>query len=245
MAFLTLTGVQKVFPGGVAAVEDFNLDVAARRVRVVPRTVRLRQDHDPPDDRRLREADRRDDHGRRQGHHLQAAEPAQRRDGLPVVRAVPEHVGRRQHRLRDEGPQAPEGRDRPARRGAARADAPAGPRRPLPVAAVRRPAAARRARAGARHRAAGPAARRTAVRARRQDPDRPAQGDPGDPAPARDHDGVRHPRPGGGPLAVRPGRGHERGPHRADRDAVGDLQLPDDRVRRLVRRARSTSSTPG
>ena len=31
------------------------------------------------------------DHDRRPGHHLPAAEPAQRRDGLPVVRAVPEH----------------------------------------------------------------------------------------------------------------------------------------------------------
>ena len=63
-----------------------------------------------------------------------------------------------------------------------------------------------------------------------------AQGDPGDPAPARHHHGLRHPRPGGGPLAVRPGRGHERRPDRADRDPVRDLQLPVHRVRRLVRR---------
>ena len=86
----------------------------------------------------------------------------------------------------------------------------AGRGRPLPVPAVGRPAAARRPRPGARHRAPGPAPRRAAVGARRQDPDRPAQGDPGDPAPARDHHGLRHPRPGGGALAVRPGRGHER-----------------------------------
>ena len=37
-------------------------------------------------------------------------------------------------------------------------------------------------------------------------------------------------------VAVRPGRGHERGPDRADRDAVRDLQLPGHGVRRLVRR---------
>ena len=43
-------------------------------------------------------------------------------------------------------------------------------------------------------------------------------------------------------VAVRPGRRHERGPDRADRHAVRDLQLPGDAVRRLVRRARSTSS---
>ena len=56
-----------------------------------------------------------------------------------------------------------------------------------------------------------------------------------DPAPARDHDRLRHPRPGGGALAVRPRRRHERGPDGAGRDAVRDLQLPDDRVRGLVR----------
>ena len=105
-----------------------------------------------------------------------------------------------------------------------------------PVPAVGRPAAARRPGPGARDRAPGPAPRRAAVGPRREDPGRPAQGDPGDPAPARDHDGLRDPRPGGGALAVRPGRGHERGPDRADRHAVRDLQLPGDAVRGLVRR---------
>ena len=70
-----------------------------------------------------------------------------------------------------------------------------------------------------------------------------------DPAPARDHDGLRDPRPGGGALAVRPRRRHERGPDGAGRDAVRDLQLPDDRVRGVVRGhaqrpAAATSSTP-
>ena len=89
--------------------------------------------------------------------------------------------------------------------------------RPLPVPALGRPAAARRAGPGARDRAPGPPARRAAVGARREDPGRAAQGDPLDPAPARDHDGLRDPRPGGGAVAVRPGRRHERGPDRADR----------------------------
>ena len=71
-----------------------------------------------------------------------------------------------------------------------------------------------------------------------------AQGDPGDPAPARDHDGLRDPRPGGGALAVRPGRGHERGPDRADRHAVRDLQLPGHARSWPRSSARSTWSTP-
>ena len=105
-------------------------------------------------------------------------------------------------------------------------DRPARARRPLSVPAVGRPAAARGAGAGARDRAAGAAARRAAVGARREDPHLAAQGDPGDPAPARHHHDLRDPRPGGGAVAVRPGRGHERRPDRADRDAVRDLQLP-------------------
>ena len=50
------------------------------------------------------------------------------------------------------------------------------------------------------------------------------------------HDGLRHARPGGSARAVRPGRGDEPGPHRADRHAVRDLQLPGHRVRRVLRR---------
>ena len=51
MAFLELTGIQKQF-GDVAAVMDFNLAAAEGRVRLVPRTIRLRQDDDSADDRR-------------------------------------------------------------------------------------------------------------------------------------------------------------------------------------------------
>ena len=86
------------------------------RVRVVPRAVRLRQDDDAPDDRGLRAADLRHDHDRRRGHHPRAAEPPQRRHGLPVLRAVPEHDRRRQHRVRAEGPEAAARPDQEARR---------------------------------------------------------------------------------------------------------------------------------
>ena len=98
----------------------------ARRVRVVPRAVRLRQDDDAAHDRGLRAARLPGPitvDGKDITQH--AAEQAQRGHGLPVVRPVPEHDRRRQHRLRDAGPEAPEGRDPQAGRRAAGDDQPA------------------------------------------------------------------------------------------------------------------------
>ncbi len=47
MAFLELSNVRKVFPNAqAAAVENFDLAVSTRRVRVVLGTQRLRQDDD-------------------------------------------------------------------------------------------------------------------------------------------------------------------------------------------------------
>ena len=106
-------------------------------------------------------------------------------------------------------------------RGARRADAGAGRprrlRRPLSAPHVGRPAAARGAGPRARHPAAHAAARRAAVQPRRQaargDADRAAP----DPAHARHHHHPGHPRPVRGDGAVRPHRGDEPGPGRADR----------------------------
>ena len=86
-----------------------------------------------------------------------------------------------------------------------------------PGRAVRRPAAARRARPRADRRARDAAARRAAVQSRRQ----PARGDAlrGAP-PARRvplHHGLRHPRPGRGDDDGRRDRGDERGQDRAVR----------------------------
>ena len=81
---------------------------------------------------------------------------------------------------------------------AARADPPPRQGRPVPVPAVGRPAAARRAGPRPGLRARGAAARRASVCARRQDPRLAPPGDPRDPAPARNHHGLRDPRPGGG-----------------------------------------------
>ena len=97
MAFLELTGVQKRF-GGVAAVQDF--DLAAERGEFVSflgpsgcgktTTLRMIAGFEQPDGGH--------DRHRRRRHDRPAAEPAQRRHGLPVVRAVPEHDRREQHR---------------------------------------------------------------------------------------------------------------------------------------------------
>ena len=102
--------------------------------------------------------------------------------------------------------------------------------------AVGRPAAA--CRLGARHRgrAGGPAARRAAVQSRRQ----PARGDAlRDPPPARrvqDHHGLCHARPVRGHGDVRPHRGDEQGPHRADRSAAGPVRPAQEPLRRGLHR---------
>ena len=90
--------------------------------------------------------------------------------------------------------------------------------------ALRRPAAAGRARAGARQPAGGAPARRAARRARREAPQADAARAEADPARARDDVRLRDARPGGGARDVRPDRGHERRPRRADREPARDLR---------------------
>ena len=141
----------------------------ARRVRFVPRAVRLRQDHDPAHGRRLRDADLGRHPHRRPRRHRPAPEPAQCRHGLPVLRPVPEHDRGRERRLRPEGGEAarpPRSRARveemlaliklPALGGA------------LSLPALRRPAAARGAGARPGGQAAGPAC--STSRSRRSTP---------------------------------------------------------------------------
>ena len=69
-----------------------------------------------------------------------------------------------------------------------------------------------------------------------RDPRGAARRDPRAAAKARRHYDLRHPRPGRGALDLRPHRGHERGRDRAGRNALRDLQPPEDPLRRLVRR---------
>ena len=103
MAFLELDGVRKIF-GDTVAVEGF--DLAAERGEFVSflgpsgcgktTTLRMIAGFELPSS------------GSITIDGTDVAEPAQRRDGLPVLRAVPEHDRVRQHRVRLEGP-APAG----------------------------------------------------------------------------------------------------------------------------------------
>ena len=77
------------------------------------------QDDDAAHDRRLRAADRGPDPAARRGRDRRAAVRARRQHGLPGLRALPAHDGRRQRRLRADGPQgadAPSGASASPRR---------------------------------------------------------------------------------------------------------------------------------
>ncbi len=79
----------------------------ARRVRLAPRPVRLRQDDDAPDDRGLPGAQRGHDRDGRRGHLVArlvaAAREAQHVDDLPELRHLAEHDGGGERGLRPRG----------------------------------------------------------------------------------------------------------------------------------------------
>ena len=231
-------GIAKRY-GPVVALEDLDLHVAQGELVTVLGPERLGQDHAAHADRRARRPVRRADRDRRPRRHLAAGGAAQRRAGVPELRAVPAHVGRRQHRL-----SAERARPRPAPRSSAGSRTRSGwsacrassARQPEP--ALGRPAAAGRARPRVRVRARDPAPRRAARRARPQ----AARAAPGRAPPAaalaRHHDHPGHPRPGGGALALRPDRGAGPGPGAADRDARGGLSAARQPLRRRLPRHR-------
>ena len=144
-----------------------------------------------------------------------------------------------ERRLRPRGAQACRA-PRSTRRVAdgARPGRPRRPRRAPAVAALRRPAAARRARAHHRDRAEGAAARRAAVQSRRQAARAGAPRAARPAAAARPHHDLRHPRPGRGEHDLRPHRGDERGRHPAGRHADGALRAPGQSLRRELPRHR-------
>ena len=190
-----------------------------RRVLLAARAVRFGQDHVPPADRGLRDADRGPCAAARRGRQPEGTVPARREHGVPGLRAVPAHVGRRQRRVRDDGEARAEVRTTRARRRSvgsrpARRDGEASS-----VGALRRPAPARRPRARAREPAARAAARRAARRARPEaaagDADRAEEHAAG----GRDHLPVRDARPGRGAHDERPHRGVQQRPYRAGRHA--------------------------
>ena len=161
MAEVTLTGVEKRF-AQVHVIKNVDLSIAARRVLRVRRPVRLREVDAAPADRRPGGRHLGNDPHRRPRRDAPAAGGARGRDGLPVLRALSAHEGRRQHHLRPEDGAGREGGDRQA--AAARhedAAARAAPR-PQAGAAFRRPAPARRHRPRHRARPAGLPVRRAA-----------------------------------------------------------------------------------
>ena len=105
-----------------------------------------------------------------------------------------------------------------------------------PVAALRRPAAAGRARPCARQLPEGAPPRRAARRPRPEAPPGHAARAQAHPARGRHHLHLRHPRSGRGAHDERPDRGDERGERRADRHAARDLRPPVVGVRGRVHR---------
>ena len=222
---IQLERVTKRF-GQFVAVHDADFGIARGEFFSMLGPVRLRQDHDPAHDRRVRAALRGRDPPRGQRRLARPALQAQRQHRLPAVRAVPAHVGLGQRRVRAEVAEGRRRRDQAPRRRAARDRPPLRLRAPQAEPALRRPAAAGRARPRARQLPERAAARRAARRAR-------PQAAPGDAARAQAHParGRHHVRV----RDARPGRGaHDERPHRGDERRAASS--------RSARRARSTTS---
>ena len=168
-----------------------------------------------------------------QERHLGGAQGPRHRHGVPVLRALSADDGEGQPVLRPEERRRAEGRDRAAHRAHRRDPADRAAARAQAVAALRRPAPARRhrPRAGARRRRVP--VRRAAVQPRRQAALGAARRDQAAAPEARQHDDLRHPRPDRGDDAGRPHRGHEGRPDPAARRAAGRSTT-----------GRSTSSSP-
>ena len=119
---VVLENVNKVYDNGFHAIHDLNLEIQDKRVPRAGRPVRLRQVDRTADGRRPRDDHRWRDAHRRQARQRCRAQGSRHRDGVPELRPVPAHVGVRQHRVRAQAGQGPQGRDRPAgaqgRRGA-------------------------------------------------------------------------------------------------------------------------------
>ena len=162
------------------------------------RSFRVREDDRAPDGGRAGEHHPRDDRDRRSGREHRAAEGAGHRDGVPELRAVPAHERVRQHGVRSQAPQAPEGGDRPPGPSGRGDPGPRGVPRAQAQGAVRRTASARGDGASDRSRTPGVPDGRAAVQPRRE----AARADAGRGLTAagrsRRHDDLRHARSGRG-----------------------------------------------
>ena len=178
----------------------------ARELLRHARAVRLRQDDDAAHDRRVREPDRGPRLPRRLGGHQPSALQARRQHRLSVLRAVPAPERREERRVRPRAQEGRQGRGHASARGRARARAARPPRQAQAGPALRRPAAARRARPRARQPPARAAARRAARRARPAPAQAAADRAQAHSAGHRHHLRARDPRSG---------RGHDAWPTRS------------------------------
>ena len=86
--------------GEAVAVDHINLEVETGEFFSLLGSLRLREDHHPADDRRVRAADVGPDRAERRGRHVAAAVQAARQHGLPELRPVPAPRHLREHRVR-------------------------------------------------------------------------------------------------------------------------------------------------
>ena len=153
MADVALRNVVKKYDD-VVAVSSINLDIPNQRIHRAGRSLRLRQVDDAAHDRGPGGDHRRRNLDRRAGGQRPAAEGPRHRHGVPELRALSAHDRAREHGVRPEAAQVPQGRDR----GARATTPPTFSRSPscwrAARAALRRPAPARRH--GPRHRAQAP-----------------------------------------------------------------------------------------
>src|SRR6478735_3545366 len=196
----------------------------------------MRQDDDPACDGRPGAADLRRHPHRPDARQRPAAGGARHRHGLPVLRALPAPQDPRQPRLpAPSRGQAREGGQGTRRRGrpddAARTIA-----RPQAAAPLGRRAAARCPGPRPRPPAAGLLDGRAADEPRRGAACGRAHRDQAPAGRARDDDGLRHPRPGGGHVARAPHRDPQQGPRRAGRHAPRGLRPPGEPVLRRLHR---------
>ncbi len=236
MASVTLQDVRKVYAGGVEAVKGVSLVMPDGSFTVLlgpsgcGKSTLLRMIAG------LETVTARHRQHRRQGRQRGGAGRARHRHGVPELRALPAHERLRQHGLRPAQPRHPEGRDRAARRRGGASPLHRHVPETQAARAFRRPAPARRHGPRHRARAAGVPVRRAAVQPRRQAARADARRDPQAAQSPEGHVDLRHPRPGRGDDAGRPGGGDERRPHRADRRADPGLSPAGDALRRHLHR---------
>ncbi|CAA9573373.1 MAG: Molybdenum transport ATP-binding protein ModC, partial [uncultured Thermomicrobiales bacterium] len=207
-----------------------------RRVHDPRRPLGLRQEHHPQYARRSGRGQRRRDPDRRRGRDRDARQRARHRDGVPELRPLSPHERPRQPGLRPQGPRRGEGGDRGEGRpggGDARDRRPPGPEA-APV--VGRPAATGSAGTGAGAGTPAVPARRAALQPRRQAAGPDAGRTAAAVRPAGDDGGLRHPRPGRGDDALRPGCDLRPGGGAAGRDADGAVRRPGQHLRRRLPR---------